>query len=122
MFEFSLPTHATAWKQNATGVSFSWDASVCQSDCFWFGFMMRIKKRAPFSRIDLPCHLEEKKIENRMFFGGKLIRQLAFVELKRDPPEAFRVVVFLTGVDEIINSVLFLGTYPGLTQSTLKRE
>jgi CDP-6-deoxy-D-xylo-4-hexulose-3-dehydrase len=57
-----------------------------------------------------------------MLFGGNLMRQPAFVQLKQDRPEALRVVGEMEGSDEIMNSTLFLGTYPGLTSSMLGRE
>lgn len=118
-FEFSLPTHATAWNQDR---SFVWDHSGNQSDCSWFGFMLRVKAEAPFSHTDLAKYLEEKKIGTRMFFGGNLLRQPAFVQLKKDRPHALRVVGSLSGADEIMNQALFLGTYPGLTQAMLDYE
>ena len=58
----------------------------------------------------------------RMFFGGNLLRQPAFVQLKKDRPEALRVLGSLAGADDIMNSALFLGTYPGLTQAMLEYE
>ena len=118
-FEFSLPTHATAWNQDGT---FDWDDSGCQAECSWFGFMLRVKATAPFSHTDFARYLEEKKIGTRMFFGGNLLRQPAFVQLKKDRPEALRVMGSLSGADEIMNSALFLGTYPGLTQAMLEYE
>ncbi|MBX9577417.1 MAG: lipopolysaccharide biosynthesis protein RfbH [Chthoniobacterales bacterium] len=118
-FEFSLPTHATAWNQDGT---FDWDDSGCQTDCSWFGFMLRVKATAPFSHTDFARYLEEKKIGTRMFFGGNLLRQPAFVQLKKDRSEALRVVGSLAGADDIMNSALFLGTYPGLTQAMLEYE
>ena len=72
--------------------SFSWDSSHCRSDCSWFGFMMTIKESAPFTRTDLAQKLDHHKIGNRMLFGGNLVRQPAFVQLKRDNPNAFRVI------------------------------
>ncbi|MBX9742854.1 MAG: lipopolysaccharide biosynthesis protein RfbH [Chthoniobacterales bacterium] len=118
-FEFSQPTHTTAWNKE-TG--FTWDGSGCKTDCSWFGFMLRVKSSAPFSHTDLARHLDQKKIGNRMFFGGNLVRQPAFVQLKRDRPSAFRVVGQLSGADEIMSKALFLGTYPGLTRAMLDYE
>src|SRR5471032_1067127 len=46
-FEFTLPTHATAW---SSGAGFTWDASGARSECSWFGFMMLVKPGAPISR------------------------------------------------------------------------
>ncbi|MDE1169761.1 MAG: lipopolysaccharide biosynthesis protein RfbH [Verrucomicrobium sp.] len=118
VFDFSLPTHATGW----TPQGFTWDATGCRTDCSWFGFMIRIKAGAPFTHTDLARHLDEKKIGNRMLFGGNLLRQPAFVQLRKDRPEAFRVVGEMAGADEIMRSALFLGTYPGLSEAMLDYE
>ncbi len=61
-------------------------------------------------------------IGNRMLFGGNLLRQPAFVQLRHVNPEALRVVGEMTGSDEIMRSTLFLGTYPGLTKEMLSTE
>jgi CDP-6-deoxy-D-xylo-4-hexulose-3-dehydrase len=119
VLEFSLPTHATGWHPD-TG--FIWDDSGCQVDCSWFGFKIAVKPGAPFSRTDLARELDRNQIGNRMLFGGNLLRQPAFVQLRHDRPEALRVVGEMLGSDEIMNSTLFLGTYPGLTQAMLSQE
>ena len=113
--DFMLPTHATGW----TPEGFTWDASGHRTVCSWFGFMLRVKPSAPFKKFDLARHLETKKIGNRMLFGGNLVRQPAFVTLKRQQPDAFRVVGDLAGADRIMNEALFIGTYPGLTPAML---
>jgi CDP-6-deoxy-D-xylo-4-hexulose-3-dehydrase len=117
-FDFSLPTHATAW----TPAGFTWDKTGCRTDCSWFGFMLRVRPGAPFSRRDLARHLDEKKIGNRMLFGGNLLRQPVFVQLRQDRPDAFRVSGDLPGADELMNTALFLGTYPGLARAMLDYE
>lgn len=114
-FEFSLPTHATSWSPDG----FSWDDSGCRTDCSWFGFMLRVRSGAPFTHTDLGRHLDERKIGNRMLFGGNLLRQPVFVQLRKDRPEALRIPSELPGADEIMHSALFLGTYPGLTKDML---
>jgi len=119
VLEFSLPTHATAWHPE-TG--FSWDGSGCQVVCSWFGFKIAVRPGAPFSRTELAQELDRHQIGNRMLFGGNLLRQPAFVQLRHDQPEALRVVGEMLGSDEIMNSALFLGTYPGLTQAMLRQE
>ena len=45
----------------------------------------------------------------------QLSYQPAFVELKKQNPDAFRVIGDLSGADRIMNSGLFLGVYPGLS-------
>jgi CDP-6-deoxy-D-xylo-4-hexulose-3-dehydrase len=114
-FEFALPTHAAGW----TPDGFTWDASGCRAECSWFGFMMLVRPGAPFTRTELARFLDGKKIGNRMLFGGNLVRQPAFVQLRRDNPAAFRTVGDLPGADRIMNEALFIGVYPGLTPAML---
>jgi CDP-6-deoxy-D-xylo-4-hexulose-3-dehydrase len=148
VFDFTLPTHATRWippserktlkSDNPENLksesdisashnfrfseSFAWDATGCQTDASWFGFMLRVKPNAPFSHTDLARHLDANKIGNRMFFGGNLLRQPVFVQLRKDRPDSFRVVGEMKGADEIMNQAIFLGTYPGLTKAMLAHE
>jgi len=119
VFEFSMPTHATGWDPEH---GFSWDATGCRTDCSWFGFKIAVKPDAPFSRTELAKELDRHQIGNRMLFGGNLLRQPAFVQLRQDQPDALRVVGEMEGSDEIMNTTLFLGTYPGLTSEMLSKE
>ena len=116
---FSLPTHAISWNKQS---GFDWDDSLCRSDCSWFGFKIDIKPSAPFTRAQLIEILDSNGIGHRMFFGGNLVRQPAFVQLKADNQNSFRVPFTLSGSDYIMNQSLFLGTYPGLTQEMLDFE
>lgn len=119
VLEFALPTHATAWNPDG---SFAWDATGCRTTCSWFGFKIAVKPDAPFSRTDLARELDANKIGNRMLFGGNLLRQPAFVQLRHDNPASLRVVGDMVGSDEIMNTTLFLGTYPGLTAAMCQAE
>jgi CDP-6-deoxy-D-xylo-4-hexulose-3-dehydrase len=123
-FDFSLPTHATAWVPgSSTSAScFTWDDTSCRVDTSWFGFMLRVRPGAPFSHTELARHLNTHQIGNRMFFGGNLLKQPVFVQLRKDRPESFRVVGQMDGADAIMNQAIFLGTYPGLTQAMLDHE
>lgn len=118
VFEFSLPTHARGW----THQGFEWDASDCQTQCSWFGFMLRVRPDAGFTHSELARHLDEQRIGNRMLFGGNLLRQPVFVNLAKERPDSFRVAVECVGADELMQSAIFLGTYPGLTRAMLDRE
>ena len=125
-FDFSLPTHATSWRKSSAlhrqPSTFEWDDTHCRTHCSWFGFMLRVKTSALFTHSNLARHLDEKKIGNRMFFGGNLLRQPVFVQLRKDRPESFRVAGEMKGSDEIMNQALFLGTYPGLTKEMMDYE
>jgi CDP-6-deoxy-D-xylo-4-hexulose-3-dehydrase len=57
-----------------------------------------------------------------MLFGGNLLRQPALVQLVSENQSAIRVINDLKGSDEIMNSAIFLGTYPGLTKSMIEYE
>lgn len=131
VFDFSLPVHADGWS-DAAGFCFP---GPCSSAPSWFGFLLLVKPDAPFSVRDLARHLDEKKIGNRMLFGGNLVRQPVFVQARKDfaawggshPP--FRVIgggmeagAALPGADRIMRSAVFLGTYPGLTPAMLEEE
>lgn len=114
-FEFSLPTHATSW----TPEGFTWDASGARTECSWFGFLLLVRETSSVRHTDLARFLDQRKIGNRMFFGGNLVRQPAFVQLRKDNPAAFRVIGDLRGADRIMNEALFVGVYPGLTTPML---
>ncbi len=122
VIEFSLPTHATAWippeeisNLKSQISNFEWDNSGCRSDCSWFGFKITVKESAPFTRTELAQELDRYKIGNRMLFGGNLVRQPAFVQLRHDDPNAMRISGELPAADRIMKQTMFLGTYPGLT-------
>jgi CDP-6-deoxy-D-xylo-4-hexulose-3-dehydrase len=169
-FDFTLPTNAIRWippserlesrgdegklssSDYRVGTSsfdsnFEWDSSGCHTSASWFGFMIRVKPTAPFTHSDLGRYLDQHKIGNRMFFGGNLLRQPVFVQMRRDRPDAIRVVSAdgqaltaaelelklkssvnseaespLPGADAIMSQALFLGTYPGLTAEMLAYE
>jgi CDP-6-deoxy-D-xylo-4-hexulose-3-dehydrase len=48
--------------------------------------MIRVKPTAPVTPSDLGRHLDQHTIGNRMFFGGNLLRQPVFVQMRRDRP------------------------------------
>ena len=117
--EFALPTHATSWSPDS---GFSWDQSGCRTDCSWFGFKIAVRPQAPFNRTELAKELDRHRIGNRMLFGGNLVRQPAFVQLRKDRPSSMRIVGDLACSDQIMKDTLFLGTYPGLTLSMINYE
>jgi CDP-6-deoxy-D-xylo-4-hexulose-3-dehydrase len=118
VFEFNLTTHAISW----SSADYQWGATGCRTTCSWFGFMLRVKPTAPFTHVELGRHLDKNRIGNRMLFSGNLLCQPVFVQLKRDRPQAFRVVGAMSGADEIMNQAIFIGTYPGLTPAMIDYE
>ncbi len=83
------------------------------SEPSWFGFPILVEENAPFTRNDLVRHLEEKRIGTRLLFGGNLVRQPAYKGLK------YRVVGELSNSDRVMQSVFWVGVFPGLTEEML---
>ena len=90
--------------------------ATLESEPSWFGFLVTVRDRAPFSRLDLVRHLEAHQIQTRQLFAGNLLRQPAFQNVPH------RVVGGLTNTDKLMNDGLFLGVYPGLTPAMLDYE
>jgi len=84
-----------------------------QSDPAWFGFPLMVRPGAPFSRYDFVNFLEERRIATRLLFGGNLTRQPAYKNIK------YRAIGALPNSDLVMNQLLWVGVYPGLTQPML---
>ncbi len=84
------------------------------SDPSWFGFLITVRPKAPFSRADLLRHLEKHKIATRLLFGGNLTKQPAYQNVD------YRVVGELNNTDIAMNQSFWLGTYPGITEPMIE--
>jgi CDP-4-dehydro-6-deoxyglucose reductase, E1 len=80
------------------------------SEPSWFGFPIGVRENAPFTRTELIGHLESCGIATRLLFGGNLLRQPAYQGIE------CRVVGELTNTDWVMERVLWLGVFPGLTR------
>ena len=108
------------WKRLSDGVAdlekfFELPRATPGSDPSWFGFLLLVKRDAPFKRNDVVNFLEDRKIQTRMLFGGNLARQPAYLDL----PGRFRVSGTLAGADRLMNDAFFVGVYPGLADAQL---
>ncbi|MDO9326747.1 MAG: lipopolysaccharide biosynthesis protein RfbH [Methanoregula sp.] len=83
------------------------------SDPSWFGFPLIVRNDAPFSRDDIVHYLEEHKIATRMLFGGNLLKQPAYSDMKYRAPEA------LENTDLVMNNLFWVGVYPGLSREKI---
>lgn len=83
------------------------------ADPSWFGFPITVRDNAGFTRDEFVTFLESRKIQTRTLFGGNLIKQPAFAELKGTG--RYRVIGDLRHTDRIMNNTFWFGVYPGLT-------
>lgn len=78
------------------------------SDPAWFAFPVTVAKDAGFARTEITGYLNENMIETRNLFGGNLLRQPAYQNIKH------RTIGELKNTDRIMNDTFFLGTFPGI--------
>ncbi|MGA2933642.1 MAG: lipopolysaccharide biosynthesis protein RfbH [Methanomicrobiales archaeon] len=83
------------------------------SDPSWFGFPITVREDALFNRDDIVRYLEDHKIATRMLFGGNLLKQPAYADMK------YRSVGSLKNTDLVMNNLFWIGVYPGLTDEMI---
>jgi len=84
------------------------------SDPSWFGFPIIVREDAPFSRDDMVRCLEDHMIATRMLFGGNLLKQPAYADMK------YRSNGSLHTTDLVMDNLFWIGVYPGLSQAMLE--
>jgi len=80
----------------------------------WFGFLLIIKKKAPFKRKEIVSFLEAKKIATRPLFAGNLLNHPAYNNIR------FRQVGMLTNTNAVMERAFWIGVYPGITKQMMK--
>ena len=79
----------------------------------WFGFMLTIRDPKKINRNKLVQYLENNKIGTRLFFGGNMIKQPAYINIEK------RIVGTLDNSDKAMNDSFWLGVWPGLSEKHL---
>lgn len=86
------------------------------SDPSWFGFL--ITCREGVDKNSVVQYLEAHGVQTRMLFGGNMVKQPCFTELKESGC-GYRVVGNLTETDRIMNDTFWIGVYPGMTDEMI---
>ena len=83
------------------------------SEPSWFGFPLVVREDAPFTRDALTRFLESRHIATRLLFGGNLVRQPAYRDVR------YRTVGDLANSDRVMHGAFWIGVHPGLTDEML---
>ncbi|MBQ9277749.1 MAG: lipopolysaccharide biosynthesis protein RfbH [Lachnospiraceae bacterium] len=82
----------------------------------WFGFLITCKENTDKNKV--VQYLEKHNVQTRMLFGGNMLKQPCFSEMK-DSKEGYRVVGDLKVTDTIMNNTFWIGVYPGMTDEMI---
>lgn len=89
-----------------------------QSEPAWFGCLMMVDSKAPFTRNDLAKHLESKGIQTRALFAGNITKHPCFTHLQNG--RDYRIIGDLARTNAMMERGLWVGVYPGLEQAQIE--
>ena len=81
----------------------------------WFGFLLTLKKTAPFSRKELVDYLHKHNVGTRMFLAGNVIKQPYFQTYKIK----YRALN-LPNTDYVLNNSVWIGVHQGIDKPRLE--
>lgn len=80
-----------------------------RSEPSWFGFLITVRKQAPFTRNQLTQPMNLRGVATRNLFAGNLVRQPYMMH------QRYRIVGGLDNTDRVMNQTFWVGVYPGLS-------
>lgn len=83
------------------------------SDPSWFGFLITVREKAPFSKNKIVEFLESRKIATRMLFSGNITKQPAYQGVP------YRIAEDLKNTDFIMKGTFWIGLYPGVDSAMI---
>ena len=84
------------------------------SEPSWFGFLLTLRPKSPFTREALVRHLEQNRISTRLLFGGNILKQPAYAD------RHFRVHGSLENSNLVTHNSFWIGVYPGIDDRHLQ--
>ncbi len=109
---------------------FHFHKATPNSDPSWFAFPITVKSNAPFKRSNFTKYLEEHKIQTRNYFGGNLLLQPAYKNIKYN---TIKSIIYTGGPNKldaikrdfpiatkVTTDTLFLGVSPIITPIQLE--
>lgn len=98
----------------------------------WFGYLLTVREKAPFTKRDLVVHLEENGIGTRELFAGNVLRQPVFVH--DDIPLRIRTSKLLSSkklkdahyrmlpnTEAVMHGTFWIGVWPGIDRKALAK-
>lgn len=85
-----------------------------ESDPSWFAFPLTVRENSGLMRKDFVNFLEKNKIMTRTLFSGNLIKNPAYLNVKK------RVVSSLDVTDRVMYNTFFVGVYPGISKEMIE--
>ena len=82
----------------------------------WFGFLITCQENV--RRAEVVKQLEGNGIQTRLLFGGNLLKQPCFDEM-RTSGNGYRVVGDLSNTDRIMRDTFWIGVYPGMIDAQI---
>lgn len=93
---------------------FRFQDKIEKAEPSWFGFAITIKETSPFNRTEFTTYLESKKIGTRLLFGGNILKQPAYKNIKHT------IFQGLVNTDVIMRDTCWIGVYPGIDEQRLE--
>lgn len=90
---------------------------VDNSEPSWFGFLISVRSETGLNRTDVTRYIEEHNVQTRLLFGGNIIKQPCFDQIRNT--DAYRVSGELDVTDFIMNNSFWVGVYPGMTDEMI---
>lgn len=83
----------------------------------WFGFLISVRPKSGLSRNEITSYIEDHNIQTRLLFGGNLIKQPCFDDIRGTG--VYRVIGNLEQTEFIMNNSFWVGVYPGMTDEMI---